>query len=138
MSCPTGVRKNAGMAAIQTPDEIRGLLARLQNQTISTLQVLGINSLKSMSPMPDALVGAAVESTTVDDRRFTITTQHHRVVIDLQRTGKLVWLTSAAPYAMSAGSTRPTVRLILANGAGLDLTEPSKTKRITVTIATRS
>jgi hypothetical protein len=126
------------MAAIQTPDEIRSLLTQLVGQEIAALQVLGINSLKSMAPMPDALAGDVIESTTVDDRHFTLVTTSHKVTFDLQRTGKLVSLMEAAPHIMSAGSSRPTVRMVLANGRGLDLTEPAKTKRITVTISTRS
>jgi len=126
------------MAAIQTSDEIQSLLTRLDGCEIATLQVLGINSLKSMSPMPDALIGEIIESTSVADRLFTVTTASHQVAFDLQRTGKIVWLSSATPYVMASGSSRPTARLILADGQGLDLTEPAKTKRITVTISTRS
>lgn len=126
------------MAAIQTSEEMQSLLARLEGHEIATLQVLGINSLKSMSPTPEALSREVIESTGVQDRLFTITTGNHKVVFDLQRTGKLVWLSEAAPYVMTVGSSRPTVRLVLADGPGLDLMEPAKTKRITVTIATRS
>lgn len=126
------------MAAIQTPDEIQSLLSQLEGQEIAALQVLGINSLKSMDPMPDALTGDVIKSTTLDDRHFTMCTTTHEVTFDLQRTGKLVWLKEAAPYVMSAGSSRPTVRVVLANGQGLDLTEPAKTKRITVAISTRA
>lgn len=126
------------MAAIQTCDEIQSLVTQLEGQEIAALQVLGINSLKSMAPMPDVLAGDVIESSTVTDRHFTMCTPTHEVTFDLQRTGKLVWLREAAPYVMSAGSSRPTVRVVLANGQGLDLTEPAKTKRITVTISTRS
>ncbi|MGY1609372.1 hypothetical protein [Geodermatophilus sp. SYSU D00700] len=126
------------MAAIQTSDEIESLLARLEGMEIERLQVLGINSLKSLSPMPEALAGDVIASTSVEDHLLTIVTAAHQVVFDLQRTGKLVWLRSATPYVMTAGSTRPTVRLILADGQGLDLTEPAKTKRISVTISSRS
>jgi hypothetical protein len=126
------------MAAIQTSDEIRFIAARLHGQEIATLQVLGINSLKSISPMPDALAGDVIESTSVENRQFTVTTAQHHVVFDLQRTGNLVWLGNATPYALNVGSSRPTVRLILTDRQGLDLTEPAKTKRITVTISARS
>ena len=126
------------MANIQSPDEIQAILARLGGQEIATLQVLGINSLKSFSPMPDALTGDTVEALAVSDRLITMTTTGHEVVFDLQRTGKVVWLARAEPYMMTAGFTRPTVRLVLANGHGLDLTEPAKTKRITVTVSTRT
>lgn len=133
----TSVREDSCVASIQTSDEIQEVLTRLRGQEISALQVLGINSLKSMSPMPEALAGEVVESTSIKDRIVTLETPAHQVVIDLQRTGNLVRLTDAQPYAMAAGSSRPTVRLVLEGGQGLDLTEPAKTKRITVTLSAR-
>lgn len=126
------------MAAIQTPEQIEALLSRAVGQTISTLQVLGINALKTTLPMPDALTGDVITSSDVQGRLFTICTAGHEVTFDLQRTGRLVWLETAERYVMAPGSPGPTVRLILANGQGLDLTEPAKTKRITVTISARS
>lgn len=126
------------MVAIQTLDEIQAILARLEGEEIVVLQVLGINSLKSFSPMPDALAGDTIESSAVSERHFTVTTTGHEMAIDLQRTGKMVWLPNAEPYVMAVGSAPPTVRLVLANGEGLDLTEPAKTKRITVTISARA
>ncbi|MBO0883867.1 MAG: hypothetical protein J2P17_26745, partial [Mycobacterium sp.] len=131
------VREDGGMAVTQTSDEIQSLLSRLEGHKIATLQVLGINSLKSMSPRPDALAGDIIESASLEDRQFTVTTASRHIVFDLQRAGRLVWLRSATPYTMSMGTPRPTVRLILTDGQGLDLTEPAKTKRITVTISTR-
>ena len=124
------------MTGIQTANQIHELLERLHGQEIAGLQVLGINSLKSLSPMPDAVVGDTVTATEISDRLFTISTNAHTIVVDLQRTGRLVWLDSAAPYTLVAGTSRPTVRLLLADGSGLDLTEPAKTKRITVTLGT--
>lgn len=125
------------MASVQPKDEIQSLLVRLKGREISTLQVLGINSLKSVSPTPDALTGELIESTSVEDRSFTVTTAGHEMVFDLQRTGKLMWLINATPYVMTAGSPRPTVRLILSDGEGVDLTEPARTKRITLTLVKR-
>ncbi len=126
------------MTAAQTIDEIQAILDRLQGEVIATLQVLGINSLKSTSPLPEAVVGDAVEMASVESRFVSITTSLHVIVLDLQRTGKLVWLENAQPYVMVAGASRPTVRLLLASGQGLDLTEPAKTKRVTVTVTTRA
>ncbi|MFI7659628.1 hypothetical protein ACIBTW_12165 [Micromonospora parva] len=125
------------MTVIQDIDEIQAVLDRLQGEEIATLQVLGINSLKSTTPLPEALVGDTVESTSVENRVVAITTTRYAIVFDLQRTGKLVWLDGVQPYLMVAGSLRPTARLLLASGKGLDLTEPAKTKRITVTLTTR-
>lgn len=126
------------MAAVQTPDEIHSVLARVHGQAISRLQVLGINSLKSIDPLPDALVGATIIGSNVFERTFCVITDAFEVNIDLQRTGKIVWLDSAEPYQQSAGAARPTVRLVLQGGNGIDLTEPAKTKRITVSLSRRS
>lgn len=126
------------MATMQTPEEVQNILAHLEGQRIVSLQVLGVNSLKSFSPPLDALAGDAIEGCVVVDRLLTLTTTRHHVAFDLQRTGKLVWLPTAEPYSMAAGSVRPTVRLLLGDGQGLDLTEPAKTKRITVTLSART
>ncbi|WP_433117959.1 hypothetical protein [Micromonospora sp. CA-246542] len=125
------------MTVTQTIDEIQAILDRLQGGEIATLQVLGINSLKSTAPLLQAIVGDAIESTSVENRVVAITTTRYAIVFDLQRTGKLVWLDGVQPFLMVAGSMRPTARLLLASGQGVDLTEPAKTKRITVTLTTR-
>lgn len=109
----------------------------MKGERIANLQVLGINSLKSFSPMPDALVGEQITGSTVSDRTLTIETSNHRIGVDLQRTGRLVWLAAALPYALGASDSRPTIRLVLASGAGLDLTEPAKTKRITIRLSAK-
>ncbi|MEU9342010.1 hypothetical protein AB0D74_12430 [Streptomyces sp. NPDC048278] len=126
------------MATIQSAAEIAPLLERLKGKKITTFQVLGINSLKSVSPLPEALVGEAVTEVDVVERIINMHTVGHRISIDLQRTGRVVMLESAEPYQSLAGVSRPTVRLLMADGSGMDLTEPAKTKRITVTIVTRS
>lgn len=129
------VRHDRQVAALQNFKQIHEILERLNGQEIAGLQVLGINALKSLSPMPHELIGDIVVATVVSDRVFTISTDVHTIVVDLQRTGRLVWVDSAAPYTLGAVTGRPTVRLLLADGSGLDLTEPAKTKRITVTLA---
>lgn len=55
------------VVSIQTSDEVPEILTCLHGHAISALQVLGINSLKSMSPMPDALAGDVVESSSVQE-----------------------------------------------------------------------
>lgn len=129
---------DAHMATIQSAVEIIPLLERIKGQEIAALQVLGINSLKTSSPRPEALVGEAVTATDIVERTISIYTASHCILFDLQRTGRVILLESAEPYRLVVGAARPTVRLLMADGSGLDLTEPAKTKRITVTIAARS
>ncbi|MDR8409760.1 hypothetical protein MTP10_13545 [Nonomuraea sp. 3-1Str] len=126
------------MATIQSASEIIPLLARLQGREIAMLQVLGINSLKTVSPSPEALAGELVTETDIAERSIRICTASHCIFLDLQRAGHVVFLESAEPHQLVAMVRRPTVRLLLADGSTLDFTEPSKTKRITVRIVGRS
>ncbi|WGW13232.1 hypothetical protein LWF01_05550 [Saxibacter everestensis] len=123
------------MASLQTADEITTTLERLHGKRIVLLQVLGINSLKSLTPSVDVLVGETVETSEAVDRVLTLRTGRHLIRFDLQRTGKVVWLRSNESFHLGAGSM-PTARLITEEGA-IDLTEPAKTKRITVTVDDR-
>ncbi|MFI6103612.1 hypothetical protein [Streptomyces sp. NPDC049687] len=125
------------MGTIQSAAEIGPLLEPLTGQKIAALQVLGINSLKTLSPPLEALAGEVVTAVDVVDRTLRVDTTSHVISFDLQRTGRVVLLESAEPYRFVAGANRPTVRLLMVDGTGLDLTEPAKTKRITVTITTK-
>lgn len=126
------------MAAAQTSSEIQAILARTHGQSVVALQVLGINSLKSIDPPPDSLVGVMISTSTVSERTLCLVVGAFEVRIDLQRTGKVVWLDSVEPYQQKVGAARPTARLVLQGGNGIDFTEPSKTKRITVSILRRN
>lgn len=114
------------------------MLERLHGRQIAQLQVFGINSLKSVAPALDVLEDEIVITTEVAGRVFKVRTPNLTVTCDLQRAGRLLWLESAEPESVAAGRSRPTARLRLADGAALDLTEPARTKRITVTLARTS
>lgn len=122
------------MAAPQSTIEILALLQRLVGESVREFQVLGINSLKSVLPTPLDLAGSKIKSVAASDRSLTITLGDFSALIDLQRTGRLVWLNAAVP-ARFGQANLPTVRLILDSGSGMDFTEPTKTKRIAVTLS---
>lgn len=123
------------MLSAQSPREVDDLLTdHLVGRSVRQLQVLGINSLKTVTPHPDALIGAEVRSAVCEDRIITISTAGCTVRIDLQRTGRLAWLREAEAWQPSGTASMPSVRLLLNDGTGLDLTEPAKTKRISVSL----
>lgn len=123
------------MPSVQTPSVISDLLAeQLVGRSIRQLQVLGINSLKTISPPAEKLVGEHVHSARCEERVITISTTAFEIRIDLQRTGRVVWLERAEAWQLSGGVPLPTARLLLDDGSGLDFTEPAKTKRITVSV----
>lgn len=130
------MRQDGLVALTQTADDIVSITGRLIGRRITILQVLGINSLKSLTPPVDAVVGDTVEGVDVAERAFTLRTSRHMITFDLQRTGKVLWLSSSDPFRAGSGPM-PTVRLITNDGS-IDLTEPAKTKRITVMVNDRS
>jgi hypothetical protein len=124
------------MADPQSTPEVLALLERLLDQSISQFQVLGINSLKSVLPAPQDLVGQPVTAVSAAGRTLTIELGKIAATVDLDRTGRLLWLDTAAPAQIGQPSL-PTLRLILESGSGLDFIEPAKTKRISVTLRVR-
>jgi hypothetical protein len=118
------------MPSVQTPNEILGLLERVVGETVSELRVMGVNSLKTVTPNPTDLVGSTIRKVAVDDRILRLALTHHLLTVDLQRTGRIVWF---APD-VADGTSRPTLRLVVASGGRLDFMEPARTKRITLRI----
>lgn len=86
------------MAGPQSMSEILTLLQRLVGESVSQFQVLGVNSLKSVLPTPQDLVGSTITAVSADEGDLTITLGDVSAAVDLQRTGRLVWL-DAAPSA---------------------------------------
>ena len=135
----SALRQNEFHAFVQTPREIDDLLAeQLIGRSIRQLQVLGVNSLKTVSPSAAELVGEQVRSARCEERVIAISTSAYEIRIDLQRTGRVTWLKGADAWQLSSGVPLPTVRLLLDDGTGLDFTEPGKTKRITVSLRAES
>jgi len=121
--------------SVQSPREIDDLLAgQLVGRSIRQLQVLGVNSLKTITPSADALAGERVRSACCEERIIVISTTAYEVRIDLQRTGRVTWLKSADVWQVSSGVSLPSVRLLLDDGSGLDFAEPARTKRISVSL----
>lgn len=121
------------MAEPQTTQEILSILERIVGESVRQMQVLGVNSLKSVAPAPHDLVGSTITSVDANARIVRIDFAGFSATFDLQRTGRLVWLEKAEP-AQFGRPNLPTVRLLLESGAAVDFTEPTRTKRITVTL----
>ena len=125
----------AAVPSVQSPREIDELLAgHLAAGQSDSSKFLGSTHSKPVTPRPDVLVGAEVRSARCEGRIITISTAAHEVRIDLQRTGRVVLLSDADAWQPSSRAPLPSVRLLLDDGTGLDLTEPAKTKRISVSL----
>lgn len=127
--------RHDSQVSVQSPAELDRLLADvLVGRRLSDLQIVGINALKTVEPPITALPGSTVTAASVDKRRLEITAGNYVVRIDLQRTGRVVPTDATGRWTPRDGTSAPTVRLLLTDGAALDFTEPAKTKRITVAI----
>lgn len=141
MSLPRSARcgRISPMPSVQSPREIDDLLAgQLVGRSIRQLQVLGVNSLKTVSPSVNELVGEYVRSASCEERVIAISTTACEIRVDLQRIGRVTWLENADAWQLSSGVPLPTVRLLLDDGSGLDFTESAKTKRVAVSLLSGS
>ena len=96
------------MPSVQSPREIDDLLAgHLVGRSIRQLQVLGVNTLKTISPSADELVGEHVRNAYCEERVIAISTTAYEIRVDLQRTGRVTWLQSAGAWQLSSGGLFP-------------------------------
>jgi hypothetical protein len=121
------------MAINQSADSFLEILNRVVGERVAELQVMGVNSLKSVAPPPSDLAGLEITGVGLEACVITIDMGSHHATIDLQRAGRLHWL-ARAERAKIGLPNLPTIRLLLHSGAGLDFREPAKTKRIAITI----
>lgn len=121
------------MAEPQSTQEILSILERIVGESVRQLQVVGLNSLKSIAPSPQDLTGSTIARVSAIGRIVRIDLGGFHATFDLQRTGRLVWLDTAGPAQIGRPSL-PTVRLLLGSGSAVDFAEPAKTKRISVTL----
>lgn len=128
------LREDGDMADPQSTQTILTVLQRVVGESVEELQVLGVNSLKSLTPTPQDLAGATITDVAANGRSVTIELGDLSVFIDLQRTGRLTWLDEAGPAQIGRPGL-PTIRMLLQSGSALDFTEPAKTKRISIALS---
>lgn len=138
MQAGIAVRQDAVVPAVQTPHEIDELLSPLIGRSISRLQVLAPNALKTVLPDPGTLTGALVIATICAGRVIKISTTSCALVINLERTGRVDWTKTADAWGPVSGTPQPTARLLFDDRPGLNFIEPAKTKRITISLLARS
>ncbi|MEV4630463.1 hypothetical protein AB0J90_29785 [Micromonospora sp. NPDC049523] len=119
--------------------DVQKVRERVAGKKIGSFRVYGINSLKTLDPPLDALVGDQVVDLLAKDdvRRVELVCLDHIIDIDLARTGRLTALGEAGAWSPAGGGSMPTGRLIFDDGTGLDFKEPAKTKRVTFAVRRR-
>lgn len=124
---------------VRDPAAVVSLLRQeVVGRVVRSLEVYGINALKSQSPALTALAGQAVGAVEVRSAAvLVLVLRDMDLEVDLQRAGGVSLLAEAGGWTFGDGS-QPTLRLLFEDGSGLDFKEPSRTKRITVRLLDRA
>src|SRR4051794_18631775 len=108
-----------------------GLRRRLDGRAIARVDIAAFSALKTYAPPLTALHGALVEDVARHGKFLDITASGLHLVIHLSRAGWIRWRDEvpSVPPRPSSKSTL-AVRVVLDNGAGLDITEAGTQKRL--------
>ncbi len=127
-----------GRVTTQSAEEMEATLRQhAVGRTVRALQILGINSLKTVEPSPAALEGHIVVDVAAQGRALEIAFETCAIHVDLARTGRIKWLPTAEAWTPTDATQAPTLRLLLGDGSAVDFTEPARTKRISASIRSR-
>lgn len=114
---------------------VAALRTSIVGEEILALEIHAINALKTVEPTPAILTGQTIVDVSIDaDGRLCLLCREAELIVDLARTGGVEASAALGPWRPRAGRTPPTGRLLLVNGAGVDFTEPARTKRITFSV----
>lgn len=107
-------------------------------RSIRAFEIHGINALKTVDPPIDVLVGATVDDASIGEGgQLQLTCGDVELTVDLARTGGIEHREVVAPWERCGNRIPPTGRLLLADGGGIDFSEPARTKRVTFTLSKR-
>lgn len=113
------------------------LRGRAVGRTVTGVEVGAISALKTFSPPPDALVGAAVVDVLrhgkwLDLLAATPVGEPLHLVWHLSRAGWVRWSEQLSTTPVRPGRSPIALRLRLDDGSGFDLTEAGTRKRLAV------
>ncbi|HEY3438835.1 MAG TPA: DNA-formamidopyrimidine glycosylase family protein [Actinotalea sp.] len=115
----------------------RFLASRLDGRTVRAVEIGAISALKTFSPAPSDLAGAAVVDVTrhgkwVDLVMAAPTGELLHLVFHLSRAGWLRWYEQVPATPVRPGKSPLALRVRLDDGSGFDLTEQGTRKRLAV------
>lgn len=116
--------------------DVEALRGSVSGKRIASMQVLGINSLKSLQPSPESMTGQMITDLNLDEstRKIELVLEQYIILVEMARTGIVVALKKSLAWQASEKSPMPTARILFSDGSALDFKEPAKTKRISFTI----
>jgi formamidopyrimidine-DNA glycosylase len=108
------------------------LRARLDGRAIARLDVVAFAALKTFDPPPSALQGLFVDAVARHGKFLDIDVGGLHLVVHLARGGWIRWRDEVPSAPPRPGKSPLAARVVLDNGAGLDITEMGTQKRLAV------
>ena len=109
------------------------LRGRLQDRAIARVDIAAFSALKTFDPPLSALAGVFVEDVTRHGKFLDISGSGLHLVVHLARAGWVRWRESVPVTPPKPSHKSPlAARVVLDNGAGLDITEAGTQKRLAV------
>lgn len=114
-------------------ESLRRFLAdRMVGRTISRIDVVAINALKTVDPSPETLYALPVRAVDRHGKFLDIDAGRAHLVIHLARAGWLRWSEELPAIAPRPGRGPLAARIHLDDGSGFDLTEAGTQKKLAI------
>lgn len=114
--------------------EVQGLVdfldERISGQVVEALELVSFTVLKTFDPPPQALAGAPIDGVTRRGKFIDIDCDGTHLVLHLARAGWLRFSPELPRTALRPGKSPIALRLRLADGSGVDVTEAGTKKSV--------
>ena len=112
------------------------LAARLDGRAIVRVDIAAFSALKTFDPPLSALEGTFVDGVTRHGKFLDIEAGGLHLILHLARAGWIRWRDEVPPLPPRPGGKNPlAARIVLDNGAGLDITEAGTKKSLALYVA---
>ena len=114
------------------------LRSRLRDRAIARIDIAAFSALKTFDPPLSALQGALVDDVTRHGKFLDVEASGLHLVIHLSRAGWIRWRDEVPALPPKPSNKSPlAARVVLDNGAGLDVTEAGTQKRLAIYVVHR-
>ena len=114
----------------------RFLEPRLTGRTIARVHLAAFSALKTVRPPLEALLGLEIDGVHRHGKYLDIGAQGLHLVFHLARAGWLAWREAMPETVPRPGKGPLSLRLVLDDGAGFDLTEAGTQRKLAVHVVT--
>lgn len=125
------------MPELPQVEALRGWLAEhLIGRVITGVQLTDFAALKTYQPPVDALIGLEVAGVNRRGKFIDVDAQGVHLIFHLARAGWLVWKNSQPTTPARPGKGPLSLRVILDDGSGFDLTEAGTQRKLAIHVVT--